>query len=299
MVDRANRGAWLSRGQTPQSRVLLAMTFGLVACGTTSSSPPVSDSGRPDVTAPTEDVVSGSDARAPADTTSPDRKKILMVVGDSNETVARGDGIGDRFVRDRLANMLGHQVTLIDDIAPAEDLLAAAQASDMVLVVESILSGNLGDHLKTMTTPLLNYEAFIQDEMGQTPAGPPGDPGEPTEFALGVRASDTAIDIVDPNHPLAAGLRGKVTVYRDAKEVTWGKVAPTAEVVATLTGASDGATIYVYREGATLYDGSTAAGLRVQFFIEDDNVTGTPNLMTDDGLKLFDAAVSFTLKRGR
>jgi hypothetical protein len=44
-----------------------------------------------------------------------------------------------------------------------------------------------------------------------------------------------------------------------------------------------------------LFDGTTAAGLRVGFYLEDDNVTGTPNFMTADGRKLFDAAVAYAL----
>jgi hypothetical protein len=155
------------------------------------------------------------------------------------------------------------------------------------------------DKLKPVTSPILSYEAFIQDEMGFTPPGPPGDPGEPDQFALGVRLSDTKIDIVDPKHPLAAGFSGNVVVYKENKEITWGKVAKTAEIVATLAGDPRGASIYVYRKGAMLYDGTTAAGLRVNFFLEDDNKSGTPNLMTDDGLKLFDTAVKFVLAGGQ
>jgi hypothetical protein len=104
------------------------------------------------------------------------------------------------------------------------------------------------------------------------------------------------IDIVDDAHPLAAGLRGTVAVYSSPKSVTWGKVAEAAEVVATLPGARAGIAIYVYRKGATLFDGSLAAGLRVGFFLEDDDTTGTANLMTADGLRLFDAAVRFTAR---
>ena len=96
----------------------------------------------------------------------------------------------------------------------------------------------------------------------------------------------------------AAGLSGQVKVYSQLKEITWGKVAPTAEVIATLATDTSGASIYVYRKGSRLFDGSLATGLRIGFFLEDDNVTGTPNLMTADGLTLFDRAVAFGLANG-
>jgi hypothetical protein len=243
----------------------------------------------------------GIDAQLPADAgiaSGPDvaivGRNILYVVGTSNGTVPFGGGPGDTFVRARLEAQ-GARVVLAPDMTDADALVAMANAADMVLVSESVTSAMLLGKLKPSTAPLLNYEAFIQDDLGLTAPGPPGDPGLPDMFELGVKQLDTQIDIVDPKHPLAAGLMGRVTVYKAAKEITWGKVAATAEVVATLAGDARGPCIYVYRKGATLHDGTSAAGLRVGFFLEDDDVTGTPNLMTDDGLRLFDSAVRFTL----
>ena len=44
----------------------------------------------------------------------------------------------------------------------------------------------LKNKLKSVTTPIISYEAFIQDEMGLTAVERPGDPGEPEEFNYGV-----------------------------------------------------------------------------------------------------------------
>jgi hypothetical protein len=88
-------------------------------------------------------------------------------------------------------------------------------------------------------------------------------------------------------------------VYKEPREVTWGKVAATAETVATLNGDRAGVCIYVYRQGAKLYDGTTAAGLRVGFFMEDDDQVGTPNVLTDEGARLFDTAVNFSAAGGK
>jgi hypothetical protein len=223
---------------------------------------------------------------------------ILFVVGTNNGSVAAGQGIGDKVVRARLEGQ-GHRLTLAADTMAAGPLLQAASAAELVLVSESVSSANLQGKLKTTPAPILSYEAFIQDEMGLTPPGPPGDPGLPANFALGVKMMDTKIDIVDPAHPLAAGLSGTVTVYLEPREVTWGKVAPTAEVVATLAGDPAGVCIYVYRKGAKLYDGTLAAGMRVGIFLEDDDKVGTPNVLTVEGLRLFDTAVAFTAAGGR
>jgi hypothetical protein len=219
---------------------------------------------------------------------------IVFVAGTSNDTSAPGEAIGDQFVIERLQT-LGHMVLLRPDTTPAAELQSDAENADLVIVAESTTSTDLTDKLRDVSTSVMCFEAFIQDDLSLTAEGPPGDPGLPDSFALGVKEDETDIDIVDPTHPLAAGLSGTVTVYNAPKSITWGTVAESATVVATLPGAAAGASIYVYEAGDALFDGSTAAGLRLGYFLEDDNDTGTPNLMTEDGLLLFDTAIDWIL----
>jgi hypothetical protein len=221
--------------------------------------------------------------------------RILLIVGDENGKSEPGNGIGDLFIRNRLENVMGYKVILGIDSAPSDELYLDAAEADLVIVSESTTSKKLQDKLKSVTTPIINYESFIQDDMGMTAKEPSGDPGEPTDYAYGVRNKDTSIDIMMPDHPLAAGLEGTVTVYQEPKQITWGEVGKEAIVIATLTGEKSAAVIYVYDKGARLFDGTTAAGMRIGFFLEDDDETGTANLMTGDGLRLFDTAVKFAL----
>lgn len=224
------------------------------------------------------------------------RRTILMIVGDDNETVEPGHGTGDVFIRNHLEKVLGHEVILFIETESQSMLNEAVELTDLVIVSESVFSLRLRDKLKSVTVPVINYEAFIQDEMGMTAQEPSGDPGEPEDFAYGVRDKDTGIDIIMSGHPLAAGLKGNVTIYKEPKQVTWGKVGEGAKVIATLTGKKEAAVIYLYDKGARLYDGTEAAGMRIGFFLEEENITGTSNFMTEDGLHLFDAAVKFALE---
>jgi hypothetical protein len=222
-------------------------------------------------------------------------KTILLVVGDDNRTVKNGQGTGDLFIRNRLEKMLGYKVILGVDSTSSEKMYAAAESVDLVIVSESSTSMLLRNKLKSVTTPVINYESFIQDDMGLTAIERPGDPGEPENFDYGVRGKDTGIDIIMPDHPLAAGLKGHVEIYREPRQVTWGKIGKSAKVIATLTGKKEAAAIYVYNKGDKLFDGTTAAGMRIGFFLEEENITGTSNFMTEEGLRLFDAAVKFAL----
>ena len=221
---------------------------------------------------------------------------ILLIVGDENGKSEPGNGTGDVFIRNRLEKVLGYNVFLGIDSTPSDELYVAAVEADLVIVSESSTSRKLQDKLKSVISPVINYESFIQDEMGLTAKEPSGDPGEPEDYAYGVRNKDSSIDIIMPDHPLAAGLEGTVKVYQEPKQITWGKVGKNAKVIATLTGEKSAAAIYIYDKGDQLFDGTSAAGMRIGFFLEDDDETGTANLMTGDGLRLFDAAVKFALE---
>jgi len=61
----------------------------------------------------------------------------------------------------------------------------------------------------------------------------------------GVTVDQLYVVITNPNHPLAAGLSGRVQAYRVPREMNWGAhLAPGAQVIATLapslTAAGDG-----------------------------------------------------------
>jgi hypothetical protein len=285
--------------------------------GPTSGAAGASDAGGTGAAGAATDGGGGSTA---TDASAPSGKNILMVVGDSNESnpvgttgTAKGTGPGDVFLENRLQNVLGHKVTMIADTTPKPTLLAAANSADLVIMCESLLSGNVLTTLKPSTTPIISYEAFLQDDFGMvdpsgmvfpTTAAGGCDPGMPPACTYGTLVQDH-MDIVNPTHPLAAGLpMGTVKLYttpgdpgRDpgGLEVNWGEVGPGAEVIATMTGFPTAATFYVYHEGATLFDGTKAAAMRMQLWFEDDNTTGTFNFSTPEGFKLFDNAVAYAL----
>jgi hypothetical protein len=268
---------------------------------------------------------------------------------------------------------------MIPHNADAAQLRAAADAADLVIIVESVNSGSVGTDLVATTTPILISESFLQDEFGLViPPFVPGDPGYPggitdaqlraaatllngvglrldievpppappaagapprtpqqvtqatnqaynsardaaiatavagiTEPSHGVTINQLDVIITKPDHPLAAGFSGRVQVYPVLREMNWGAhLAPGAQVVATLappleaaadaTGTiasnySGAAVIYFVPRGGELANGATAAGLRIQYFVENENGPGTYNLLTEDGHRLFDAAVNFAL----
>jgi hypothetical protein len=351
---------------------------------------------------------------------APANKNILIICGDENGTTMLCTSIDDVTLKNRLEVNMGHHVKMMPHNVDATQMLAAANAADLVIIVESVNSGTVGKKLVSTPTPILSSESFLQDEFGLVvPPFVPVDPGYPggvTEAQLrsaaqllqnaglkldievpaaapaaanatpgatqpagpaagrgvnpaapgpnpagrganpggrganpaapganaagrggrgadpytaarnaaiakavagsaapshGVTVDQLYVVITNPNHPLAAGLSGRVQAYRVPREMNWGAhLAPGAQVVATLapsleaagdaaanaaTDYSGAAVIYYVPKGGALAEGATAAGLRIQYFVENENGPGTYNLLTPEGFRLFDAAVTWAL----
>lgn len=246
--------------------------------------------------------------------TASDGKNILIVCGDENRTYLKCTSIDDRYLELRLRLDMGHRVTMMPDDAAEAEMQAAADAADLVIIPESVLSNSIGGKLTKTATPLINMEAFLQDAFQFVdPDGVTVDPGSPEGGAggtvenptgqvrvghFGAIANETDIVIVDPAHPLAAGLSGRVTVYSRPAEINWAAsevLAPGVHSVAALPDFPQAQSIYFILPGDALFDGSPSPNLRISLFTENNNDIGTYHRMTEDGHRLFDAAINWAL----
>ena len=191
---------------------------------------------------------------------------------------------------------------------------AAADAADLVIVPESVGSTGVSTKLTATSTPVINMEAFLQDEFQFVdPDGVSVDPGSPEGGAggtveeptgevevghFGAIDGETDIVIVDPAHPLAAGLSGRVTVYTIPAEINWAAtevLASGVQSVAALPDYPEAQSIYFILPGDALFDGSPSPNLRISLFTENNNDIGTYHRMTEDGHRLFDASLNLSL----
>jgi hypothetical protein len=97
---------------------------------------------------------------------------------------------------------------------------------------------------------------------------------------------DGHITIVDPAHPLAAGLEGTIAIYEGTARGSWGIPVASAQVVAIWGGDHTRATLMGYETGAEMAHGFIAPARRVGF---PGGVTPTP--MTLERIELFEAAL--------
>ena len=191
---------------------------------------------------------------------------------------------------------LGHTVTMFDDGESEADTEIAAAAADLVFISESVSSSQIRTEITEIETPMVITESWGWDEMGLITGG--------GEDAPDVATTD--IEIVDPEHPLAAGFSGTVSVLTDitgsrgpARFGGHGAAGNAATVIATAT-LSDGNTwdvIFVYEKGAELpvppADGSPreAADIRVCLGFDEQSYL----LWNENAYLFLEAAINFAL----
>jgi len=189
---------------------------------------------------------------------------------------------------------LGHTVTYFDDDEDEATTEAAAAAADLVYISESVGSSGIREEITEIETPMIVGEMWAWDEMGLTYGG-----------GADENTVTADIEIVNPGHPLAAGLSGTVAVLTDITGVLGdchlgkGIAGEEATVIATATLA-DGETydiIFVYEKGAALpvapTDGSPqfAADIRVCLGFHE----WCDPLLNENAYALLEAAIKYIL----
>jgi len=207
-----------------------------------------------------------------------DPNDILFVVGDPD----LGNYPGDTAIQDHLAGF-GFNVVLADDNL-TRDL--DAYAKELIVVSSTVGSGNVNIKFRDAAVPVLSWEGLLQDDFGMT--------GDVDGTDLGDVVGLTDLEIVNAGHPMAAGFpAGQRTVLTTPTDVGFGVPNENAVVIASVPGVPDQALIYGYDTGTTLVDGSLAPARRVELFLSDDAFPA----LNEDGVALFDAALSWALDR--
>ena len=149
-----------------------------------------------------------------------------------------------------------------------------------VFISESVTSGNIGTAYTDVDIPVITSEGGLIDDLG---------------MGVGENSGDvTAIEIVDPNHPITQGFSGQVEILSQAGVLTGAsELQGDAQVLATLADGSGWPRLFVYEEGAQMID--MVAPARRAFVFNHEN---TNPLLNDDGWTLVERAVEWALGYG-
>jgi hypothetical protein len=204
---------------------------------------------------------------------------VLFIVGNLDVTTNPGDELIHDFLVGR-----GYNVELLSQDEDAITTLDASDEADLTIVSESVGSGNVNTEVNESTTPVITAESFLYDDMGFIPVQDAPQIPEETDIA-----------IVDPNHPLAAGLSGTVSIFTDPGFIGFAfELGGEFSVVATDVTDPELVTLFVYEEGAELDDGTTAPAIRIG--IPHNGLTLDPfPEWTPEGEQLFGAVIDYAL----
>jgi hypothetical protein len=248
--------------------------------GTAGRAGAAADARRMDTAAPPPAPPRPPDAR-PADVGSgagggggAQPKTILFVTG------SMGMILSDTTMVERLTNAR-YQVTIRTDTAVRA---ADTQGKGAIILSGSTSQPNIAMSLPdapTLRVPILAMDENLEPFLNLT-ANDDADHGT---------TNGTQVEVLDnANRMLTAGLDNAVTIFTVQFNISWGVPGPGAVRVATVAGQDDQTALFAYPAGAAMANGAMAPAKRGFFFVRD---SPTPNLMTEDALKLFDAMVAF------
>ena len=202
------------------------------------------------------------------------QRDALFVVGTVSIPVlnASDDAIAASLVQ------IGYTITVVE--AP-ESVTADANGKVLVVVSSTVNSGDVGTKFRDVAVPVVVWEQALQDDFMMT--------GNSGDSDRGTLAGQYDLEIVDPVHPLAAGLSGIVGVVDFEETFSWGNPAAGAVKIAQIVGDSGKVPIYVYEAGTPMFANFIAPARRVMLFM--GNLTF--EVMSPDGLRLFDAAIDW------
>jgi hypothetical protein len=193
----------------------------------------------------------------------------------------------DAQVLARMTEGLGLSVHTVSTSGGTQD---AAAGKDLIVISSSVAPGVIDAGLFELAVPVLTWENELYDDLLMSPRIEPGGGGEPYG---GGKETGTAVTIVAPAHPCAAGFpSGTVSVLVSQGNLTFGDPSADATVIATT--ADGNPALFVFDAGATLVDAMTEApARRVGFFLPE----GGSGELTTEGLMLLEAALNQTLAR--
>jgi hypothetical protein len=159
-----------------------------------------------------------------------------------------------------------------------------ANGKALVIISSTVASGEVAEKFTSVTNPVVNWEAALQDNLLFTT--------DEDTVTRGVLGGQTQLEILEPTHPIATGLSGTVTVADAGVEFSWGVPAESATLIARLADGSERYGVYTYEPGDVLIDGATqAAGRRVHVPMGDGTYAG----MNATGKQLIHNAINWAL----
>ncbi|WP_248927533.1 hypothetical protein [Paenibacillus hamazuiensis] len=202
-------------------------------------------------------------------------KKVMLV--------RAKEGGGEQLIIDHLKKM-GYTVY---DAVDASFSVEAAKDYGVVYISSAVNSSKIDSKLKQLAVPVVVSKTQVASMLGMGGASGFGE-------APGVKTGQ----IKDGKHPAAAGLKDTVAIYKEEGKISY-SLSPSSEaaVIALnpVNGNAKQNTIFAYEKGAKNALNEPVPARQVFFSLP----TGQETNLTDNGWKLFDAAIQWAAQGGK
>ena len=201
--------------------------------------------------------------------------EVLLITATATGTV------DDRSIAELLTDA-GFVVTIADDNTINTGRVIT---EDAVVVTATAVATRIKSALTELPVPVVNFEALLHDDLGLTAAG---------SANRGERGLFTAIDVIDPDHPIVEDLDlvGDLTeVITIRSRLTFGRPGDDADVVATVPNDETRPVLFSYETGTTMANGQAAPARRAGLFL----TTSADGRLNEVGSALVANTVSWAL----
>jgi hypothetical protein len=205
--------------------------------------------------------------------------KKAVVTGDVSNTGSqpRGD---EKALVSRLQS-LGFEVNYM---LSTKLSVEAVEGYDLVVIGSSTNTKYVKKKMKTSTVPIIYNKSISFGDADFSKVS------EKTDIY-----KQSTMTITNPNHPLAAGLKGDVQVFYEPASLTYGIPGEGGIVIATVKDDPAKATIIAYEKGSKNILGEPVSARTVMFPVSNAGVM--KDSATDELWKLFDAQVLWAIQK--
>ncbi|XEC96127.1 hypothetical protein AB6A23_06085 [Paenibacillus tarimensis] len=199
-----------------------------------------------------------------------EKGKFVLFVGKETDT--------DKIIMNRIKKQFGVEVTLMNDVEVNDQ---KAKPYSLVVVSQSTNPNQIRNKFLFSTVPVIYSQTQALSYVGMS-----------AEDAESGAVKGQTVQMKDGKHPLAAGLKDSVDVYKEEGQMGYGTPGKEAIVIATLPGDDQKASIFAYEKGAINEFGKPAAAREVFYYLQ----SGEEINQTEEGWKLFDAAIRWAME---
>ncbi|UJF35595.1 hypothetical protein [Paenibacillus hexagrammi] len=194
--------------------------------------------------------------------------------------VKRGEGTNDPIVMKHFEKIGYTVIDMADNVFKADRV----NGFGVVFVSPTVNSSRIDAELKHSTVPIVYAKPQVASITGLTGM-----------LDYGQLDAAKTLQIKDNKHPLAAGLKDQVTVYKNDGKIGYAIPGKEAVTIVTAPGDDKKAAVFAYEKGAKNINNEPVPARQVFFYLS----AGEEMNQTDDGLKLLDAAIQWAAQNGK